>query len=92
MRRGPLLVTFLSGAAVAALFFIPDYRAQAFNSKLLEWTLVVYAFALILGSMSLWNSHARKVRQRAEGWGFSIVTLTALLVITALGALSPRPL
>ncbi len=85
MRRGPLLVTFLSGAAVAALFFIPDYRAQAFNSKLLEWTLVVYAFALILGSMSLWNSHARKVRQRAEGWGFSIVTLTALLVITALG-------
>jgi len=22
----------------------PNYKAQAFNSKLLEWTLVVYAF------------------------------------------------
>jgi hypothetical protein len=85
MRRGPLLVTFLSGAAVAALFFIPNYNAQAVNNKLLEWTLVVYAFALILGSMSLWNSHARKLKARAEGWPFSLVTLVSLVVITALG-------
>lgn len=85
MRRGPLLVTFLSGFAVAALFFIPNYRAQAVNNKLLEWTLVVYAFALILGSVSLWSSHARKVRDRSEGWAFSAVTLISLLGITALG-------
>lgn len=85
MRRGPLLVTFLSGAAIAALFFIPHYKAQEVNSKLLEWTLVVYAFALILGSISLWNNHAKKVKNRAEGWGFSVVTLASLLVITALG-------
>src|SRR5947208_12609534 len=85
MRRGPLLVTFLSGAAVAALFFIPHHTAQLVNNKLLEWTLVVYAFALILGSMSLWNSHARKVKARAEGWPFSLVTLVWLAVITVLG-------
>jgi hypothetical protein len=85
MRRGPLLVTFLSGTIVAALFFVPHYKAQAVNNKLLEWTLVVYAFALILGSLSLWNSHARKVKARAEGWLFSMVTLVALVGITALG-------
>ena len=85
IRRGQLLVTFLSGAIVAALFFIPNYKAQEVNSKLLEWTLVVYAFALILGSVSLWNSHAKKVKARAEGWGFSLVTLVSLLAITALG-------
>ena len=85
MRRGPLLVTFLSGAIIAALFFIPNYRAQAFDSMLLEWTLVVYAFALILGSISLWESHARKVKARAEGWMFSIVTLASLVLITGLG-------
>ena len=85
MRRGPLLVTFLTGAAVAALYFIPHHTAQTANSKLLEWTLIVYAFALILGSISLWNSHARKVKNRAEGWGYSIVTLSSLIVITVLG-------
>ena len=85
MRRGPLLVTFVSGFLIAALFFIPHYRAQAVNNKLLEWTLVVYAFALILGSISLWNSHARKVRDRAPGWAYSAVTLISLFAITALG-------
>jgi hypothetical protein len=85
MRRGPLLVTFLSGFLIAALFFIPHYKAQLVNNKLLEWTLVVYAFALILGSISLWNSHARKVRDRASGWGYSAVTLVSLLTITVLG-------
>lgn len=85
MRRGPLLVTFLSGTIVAALFFVPHYKAQVVNNKLLEWTLVVYAFALILGSMSLWNSHARKLKARAEGWPFSLVTLVSLVAITALG-------
>ena len=85
MRRGPLAVTFLSGAIIAALFFIPHHRAQALNSMLLEWTLVVYAFALILGSISLWTNHANKVRNRAEGWAFSLVTLAALLAVTGLG-------
>ncbi|MBI4364335.1 MAG: hypothetical protein HY568_02805 [Candidatus Latescibacteria bacterium] len=85
MRRVPLLVTFLSGAAIASLFFIPHHKAQAVNSKLLEWTLVVYAFALILGSLSLWMSHAKKVKKRAEGWPYSMVTLVALLAIPGLG-------
>ena len=85
MRRGPLLVTFLSGTLIAWLFFVPHHSAQAVNSKLLEWTLVVYAFALILGSLSLWQSHAKKVKNRTEGWIYSIVTLTALVAITGLG-------
>jgi len=46
---------------------------------------VVYAFALILGSVSLWNNHARKVRHRTEGWAFSAVTLVSLVAITVLG-------
>ncbi len=85
MRRGPLLVTFLSGAIIATLFFVPHHAAQALNSALLEWTLVVYAFALILGSLSLWNSHANKIKNHTEGWVYSIVTLVSLVAITGLG-------
>jgi membrane-associated phospholipid phosphatase len=85
MRLGPLLVTFLTGAALIALYFIPNTHAQAVNAKLLEWATIVYAFALILGSVSLWNTHARKVKLRMEGWPFSIVTLVSLVGVTALG-------
>ncbi len=85
MRSGPLVLTFLVGTTLIALFFIPHHQAQAVNAKLLEWATVVYAFALILGSISLWNTHARKIRQKSDGWPYSIVTLVALVVVTALG-------
>jgi len=85
MRLGPLLVTFLTGTALIALYFIPNTHAQAVNAKLLEWATIVYAFALILGSVSLWNTHARKVKLHMEGWPFSIVTLVALVGTVALG-------
>jgi hypothetical protein len=85
VRQGPLLVTFAVGAALIALFFIPNYHAQAINAEILEWATIVYAFALILGSVSLWNSHAKKIRMKADGWLYSGVTLITLVVVTGLG-------
>lgn len=85
MRFGPIVLTFLVGTTLIALFFIPHYKAQAVNAELLEWATVVYAFTLILGSISLWNTHARKIRLKSDGWPYSIVTLFALVVVTALG-------
>jgi hypothetical protein len=85
VRFGPIVLTFLVGTTLIALFFIPHYKAQALNAELLEWATVVYAFALILGSISLWNTHARKIRLKSDGWPYSIVTLFALVVVTALG-------
>ena len=85
MRLGPLLITFLSGATIIAVYFIPHHNAQAVNAELLLWATIVYAFALILGSVSLWSTHARKIQRRAEGWPYSLVTLVTLVVVTVLG-------
>ena len=85
MRQGPLLVTFATGTALIALFFIPHHQAQLVNAEILEWATIVYAFALILGSISLWNNHARKIRNRDSGWIYSLVTLGALVAVTGLG-------
>ena len=85
MRLGPMIVTFLVGTTLIAVFFIPNTHAQAVNAKLLEWATIVYAFALILGSASLWSTHQRKIKLRAEGWPYSLVTLAALVIVTGLG-------
>ena len=85
MYQGPVLVTFAVGAALIALFFIPHHQAQAVNAEILEWATIVYAFALILGSVSLWNTHARKVKNRIEGWPYSLVTMAMLVAVTGLG-------
>jgi hypothetical protein len=85
LRNAPLLVTFLTGLVMVAVFFIPHHTAQAWNTRLLEWATVVYAFSLILGSISLWRGHWRKVAARRANWPYSIVLLASLLSITALG-------
>ena len=87
MYLGPVLVTFAVGAALIALFFVPHHQAQAVNAEILEWATIVYAFALILGSISLWNTHARKVRNRIEGWPYSLVTMAMLVGVTGLGVI-----
>ena len=86
MRHAPLLVTFLAGFIMVAVFFIPHPAAQTLNTMLLRWATVVYSFALILGTISLWGGHWRKVATKREGWPYSIVTLASLGGITILGA------
>jgi hypothetical protein len=85
MRQGPVLVTFAVGGALIALFFIPHHAARSVNAEILEWATIVYAFALVLGSISLWKSHAKRVRSKQSGWPYSLVTLVALVLVTGLG-------
>lgn len=85
MRRGPLLVTFLVGAALIAIFFIPHHAAQGVQTLILEWGSVVYAFALLLGSLSLLLFHARKIRSGGSQAKYSLTTVIALVVITVAG-------
>jgi hypothetical protein len=85
MRFGPLVVTFLTGTILIAIFFIPHHAAQETQSVILEWADIVYFFALLLGSMTLWTMHQKKVQQRGEGWIYSLVTLVSLGAITILG-------
>lgn len=85
MRRGPLLVTFIVGAALIAIFFIPHYAAQQVQTLILEWGSVVYAFALLLGSLSLLLYHANKIRAGGAQVKYSLTTVVALVVITVAG-------
>lgn len=85
MRFGPLLVTFVTGALLVSFFFIPHHRAQEAQSVMLDWANVVYAFALVLGSVSLWTGHQKKVASRAPGWIYSAVTLASLAFVTIWG-------
>jgi hypothetical protein len=86
VRHAPLLVTFIAGVVMVAVFFIPHHFAQDVNTQFLRWATVVYSFALALGSVSLWSGHWSKVRARREGWPYSVVTLAALGSVTLLGA------
>ena len=85
MNIGPLIVTFLTGALLVAFFFIPHHAAQEAQTTILNWADIVYSFALVLGTLSLWGSHQRKVTTRAPGWIYSLVTLLSLGFVSVMG-------
>jgi len=85
MRQGPLLVTLIVGLALIAIFFIPHFVAQQIQTALLDWANVVYAFAMILGSVSLLVLHGTKVRAGGAQAFYSMTTVVALVVITLAG-------
>ena len=87
MYIGPIILTFVVGTLLIALYFIPHHAAQELNAQILLWATVVYAFALILGSVSLWSTHAQRIRNRVQGWPFSLVTMVTLVGTTAMGVI-----
>ena len=85
MYLGPLILTFVVGTVLIALNFIPHHSAQELNAQILLWATIVYAFALILGSVSLMGTHWRKIRQRASGAIYSWVAMATLVATTTMG-------
>jgi hypothetical protein len=66
-------------------FFIPHRYSQNFYREVLDWRIICGVFALILGLQSLLHVEWTKIRRKKEGWGFSVVTITAVFVVALIG-------
>lgn len=86
-RTIPLLIVIILGFLFVAHVFIPHKISQDFFDWFLKWTKVIGPFAVILGVMSLVRVHTTKIKRKAPNWGFSMVTLGALTITTAVGFL-----
>ena len=76
------LTAALVGLTVLADFFVENSLLDAVGSSLLEGAIVIGAFALILAFLNLLLVHERRIRQREQGWGMSVIIL-----LSALGSL-----
>jgi hypothetical protein len=88
MRRTvPLVLTFLVGMFPIFAFFVPHNSITAANQWLDTALVIVAAFALPLGVVNLVGMNMTKIRQRKEGWPYSIVLLAGLVVMTYFGVI-----
>ena len=87
-RRLPLLICLFSGLFFAIQFFIPHQEVRLLYANGLRWLIVVFTFAIVLAVGSLIAHHLRKLRRQAKGWGYSLVTLAALLGMIVTGSLT----
>ena len=81
----PIALGFLAGAFMIVQFFVPHPAFQESYEALLDWAIIIGAFALVLGLQSLFRTHIDKIRRRREGYGYSFVTLISFAGMFAVG-------
>lgn len=84
-RQLPLWICFGFGLAFFLQYYIPHPVSQDALTQVNDWVLVAGGFAILLGIASLFHLHTTKIARQAPGWGYSLVTLLAVVTTLAVG-------
>lgn len=76
-KRIPLLIAVVACVVTLAGYFFPTTIAGSLRDQLVEWAIIVAAFAFVLGLFNVFSIHSRRVVDRRDGWSASLVLLLA---------------
>ncbi len=71
---------------VLADFFVTDPVLDDIGRRLVHWTMIVAAFALVLGLLNLLSSHLSRIRRRERGWFYSLILVLMTVIVVVSGA------
>jgi len=77
-REGPVIFAALAGLAVVICRFFSTQALKAVKDELDQWYLICTAFMVLVGLINLTRVHLKKVSQKKEGWGYSVVLLAGM--------------
>ncbi|HCL29277.1 MAG TPA: hypothetical protein EYQ31_01475 [Candidatus Handelsmanbacteria bacterium] len=72
-RTLPFLFCFVFGVTSWIIYYVPHEYAQTIEREFALWLRLVFAFAYVLGLVSLLSLHWAKIRQRQAGWAYSLI-------------------
>lgn len=84
-RTLPVFFATLFGLTFVVQFFVPAEVSQTLLLRYSRYTIIVSGIALFLGLYSLVHAHVTKIRRMVSGWGYSVVTIVALVITALLG-------
>lgn len=88
LRRDlPLFLTMLVGWFMVGEFFVPF--AEPVGTELQQWAIIMTACAAVLGVGNVARINMLKVSRKQKDWGYAVILLAGLLLMTLLGTLLP---
>lgn len=84
-RKIPLTICFIVGVFMAIQFFIPHRTFQEIYQVVNKWTIILFSFALVLGTGSLIRHHGIRIVRKTSGWGYSLVALAGVIGMMTVG-------
>lgn len=82
------VVAGVAGLFVLLGYFIDHETIDAMSLVLMQWAVLIAAWALILGIINILYVHFIKVRDMEPGWPYSILLMIALFVTIFFGFIS----
>ncbi|MCS7245670.1 MAG: hypothetical protein N2504_05770 [candidate division WOR-3 bacterium] len=76
----PVIVTFISGILIMALFFIPREPFTQIEQLTSRWYIIISGFALLLGIDSLILYHWRKIKRRDKDAVYSLILIISFFI------------
>lgn len=84
-KEVPLVITFIFGTFMVLDYFIPHYFVSTIGEMFQEWTIIITAFAFVLGVANIIRINLAKISRRSSDWVYSIPLLIGLLGMTIIG-------
>jgi len=83
--RLPLILCFLCGLLMITQFFIPHPPFTNMYNNLLDWTIIIGIFALVIGLSSLIKLHYTRIRRKTSDLPYSIVVFVGMVGMALIG-------
>jgi len=82
-------IAILGGLVVLASYFVPLGILVTARKTLIEWVILLTAFAILPGIINLMSVHFSKITRKQKGAFYSLLLIIALLITFLLGILAP---
>lgn len=76
----PVLIVTFTGMFVLVGYLMPNSRWSYYRDRLIEWAVIVAAFAFTLGMVNILHVHSARVLHRRRGWPYSMTLLVFALI------------
>lgn len=83
--RIPLLLTFVTALVMLPWMFTPHYVGLYVQEQVNDWMRVVSGLGLVLGIITLLQTHFRKIARRQRDWGYSVLAIGSFFGMALIG-------
>ena len=84
-RQVPLILCFVFGVVMVLTQFSPHSFSQGVYEEVLSWALIILPFMLVLGTVTLVQTHVARIRRRTEHWQYSFIIFAGILLMVVIG-------
>ena len=77
----PIAVCSGVGFVTLLTYYSPHPAAGNFLDGASRWSNIIYAFAFVLGLLSMFVRHYGKIKRQSEGWGYSVFVFIGFFIV-----------